>query len=134
MDPKKADAIQKRIRALLAEPLASEFGLDVGRMTGSYAETSLGLKIELSEVSEDGTVLSLDAQRLTENYGLLGFEENPLGKTFMSGGKAYKLIGIRARGKRTMVATALASGKSYKFDELATRRLLGAKIEEWETA
>lgn len=61
---------------------------------------------------------------LKENGSLFGLSESDYGKTFMSQGRVYKIVGLNSNApKFPIIAEEVGTGKSYKFKETIVSKL-----------
>jgi hypothetical protein len=117
--------------ALKAADIEGRFDVKLTGARGSYGSTSVKFSVELSEVT-DGTVMTPAAVALGEWHSLIGFSENPLGKTFVDPrqNKQYKIVGYNRRASRfPMEVERVTDGKRYKFPLDTVIRLTGLRRE-----
>ena len=87
-----------------------------------YTETDATFKLEVSAISEDGEVLTAEAQAFRRNASLYGLEPDDLGMEFSSRGEAFTLIGLRPRSRKYPMVGRRSDGKVFKFSEEAMVR------------
>lgn len=82
----------------------------------SYSDSNCTLKIEVSDVTDDGTVLTKEAADFKEYAKGLGLEPEMLGATFESRGKEYVIAGLKPRStKFPVLAIEVGTNDRYKF-------------------
>jgi alpha-D-ribose 1-methylphosphonate 5-triphosphate synthase subunit PhnH len=82
----------------------------------SYSDSNCTLKIEVSDVTDDGTVLTKEAADFKEYAKGLGLKPEMLGATFESRGKEYVIAGLKPRStKFPVLAIEVGTNDRYKF-------------------
>lgn len=129
MDKQLADRISKRTKELLG-PLAEEFGFSVALRGGSYTPTgNLLIKVEFSQVNDDGITMTREASRLVQSGALYGLPDDSLGKPFDSAGESFILIGMTQRSaKWPFLAKNTADGKTYRMTKNAVLAGFGIEV------
>jgi len=83
---------------------------------GTYSDSNCTLKIEVSDVTDDGRVLTKEATDFKAYAKGLGLEPDTLGAVFESGGKEYIIAGLKPRStKFPVVAIQVGTNDRYKF-------------------
>jgi hypothetical protein len=106
------------------ETVAAEFGVEINYNGGSYTEGSCIIKFEFAEIREGVamTRIAADFGRHAESFGL---EASDLGREFMSNGQMFRIDGLNTRAtKMPIAASAVKSGRSYKFGAETVKRAL----------
>lgn len=95
-------------------------GVTVAHGRSTYTNGPLAtLKFEIAAKAADGE----ETTREAEDFKALAYRYNmkasDLGRTFATGGKRYKLIGLRAKATAApFIGEDLSTGKRYKFREV----------------
>ncbi len=124
MDKVSARNLSEALKAFLVS-FEEENDVKVAIGSGKYDDTTLTLKIELSELAESGEALTRSANEfkaLARSYGL-----NPedLGKEFRDGVRTYRIVGLKPRASRyPIVAEALGDKHRYKFSAESVKMYL----------
>lgn len=93
---------------------------------GKYNETNASLKLEISCVQGDGTVITKEADAFKRHAYLYGFKPEDLGREFVSGGKRYKISGLNTKAhKMPVLATEVGTNRVFKFSEAIVLNRLG---------
>lgn len=114
--------VSAEIQSAIA-PILAKHGLTLTKFTSKYGD-SYGVSISASPViiDESGVNTASNEAIYYTRFGYASFSfENgesvrltaKLGTKFQSGGKEYKFVGIRARGKNKIIAQR--DGKSFVF-------------------
>lgn len=131
MDARKAKAMNARMRELLA-PMETEFDVKAGSLRASYGAGHVFIRAEFSEVREDGIVTGKDTETLRALYLTLGFDSDPVGRTFRFRGSEWTLTGYNTRSPKYPFRATGADGETYKLPDIPVREALGAEVQEWE--
>lgn len=106
-------------------------GLKMTKLTASVDETSGEVRLTLrlfdpKHTGTDGESTTPDRERFKQYAPMIGLKADDLDREFTSGGTVYKIAGLRANGKRRLVA-ANPAGKLYVFTVEDVRKLLPKK-------
>jgi hypothetical protein len=103
------------------EALASvgeKYGLQIATGGGTYGGANASLKLKLSVVNADGSVVTEEAQCFKQYIGMYSngrMTPEDLGKTFVSKGKTYTVIGLMLRAKKYPILAQRSDGSKFKF-------------------
>ena len=108
------------LREVLKQAL-EEFGekenlvVDLGSAT--FGNSNVTFKLNLNEVSGDGSVLTREAVAFQRAARLYGLQPEDLGRVFRSpSGKRFKITGLNTRAhKYPIQAEEVGTGKRFKF-------------------
>lgn len=104
----KMDALEEAIRAK-----ASELGLNVEKVSGSFSATDLNLRVKMTDASDDAQEKLSD--RADHEAELLGLNKK-VGDSFTTwGGKTYTITGINLRRRKYPVSVEGPQGGRYKM-------------------
>ncbi len=120
----------KKIREILAEDLSilaeSLDDFDIQVQSGSFTDTSVTFKVEVSLISEDGVVqdrVASDFARYAQQYGLKADDLNA--EIILHDGKKGKIVGLKTRNRKYPVIAEASDGRRYKLSADQARRYLG---------
>ena len=112
----------KKVREVLNKVIKANHKVfeDVGvsaevAANANYSEIGGSFKIEISDIAEDGTVVSKiaeDYKIYAESYGM---KKEWLGKEFKSRGKTFTLLGFKTRARKMPIVAADNTGARYKM-------------------
>ena len=111
-----ADMLRKSLNEAVAE-FAKEFGLH-GAVVGThhYRTKNVSFKVELAIFAEDGLVQNKEVTLWTFFAQSNGLPTDGVGRTFISGGKQYRITGCAPRRYRYPIsATRVPDGRRFKF-------------------
>lgn len=98
--------------------------LTVGR--ASYSATVCTVKVEAALPASDGaapdTKMASDFRRCAGRWGL---KDDDLHKTFMEGGKKWKIVGLLPRASSSPIVCQNEKGTEYKFPADRVRNAIG---------
>jgi hypothetical protein len=106
------DESVKALQALLGDRL----GVKVSFKGGQIGPGSCVLKFEFAEVNKDGSVETREATEYKLCAKLYGLPVDGLGRVFGFRGRNYKVVGLKPRGKYSILAERLPDGKRFKFE------------------
>ena len=111
----------KQIRAEVNSALESvgdQFGLVLKLGNGSYRDESGHFKLNISTISDDGSVMTPEAQDFLQFCAAYGFEKSDLKREFSDfSGHRYRILGLKTRShKYPIIVESLRNGKRYKMD------------------
>lgn len=114
--------------------IEDEYGVHFERKGGSFSETNYTLKLEASVVSQDGIVLSREAEEFKRYCQLYNLETEDLGRTFKdTTGTEWKVVGLSSRSnKYPIMAKRIADGKNFKLGQRMVQQGLGRKISSFD--
>lgn len=114
--------VAQRIEALL-KPLEEELGVAIQYKGGTFAAGNFVAKIELAKKSENGEIHTREADDFKALAPTYGLSPDDLGRTFRSGHREFKIVGLRIKATRHPIM-AVSGGKEYRFPAEDVRRLL----------
>ncbi len=93
---------------------------------GSYSATACAIKLEVSELSDDGVAKTPERAAFVQTAHLYGLSPNDLDAEFTANdGTVYKIVGLSPRKRKyPIVAERQPDGKMYKFGQETVVRLL----------
>ena len=105
------------------ETLAKKYGFEIRAGNCSYSETEIKYRLEVK--STDKEVLAQKEKKTWDTYCKYhGFEKSDLGKTFLSKGKVYKIVGLEVSRSKFNLKAQDADGKIMLFvDEQIAKKL-----------
>ena len=108
---------------------AEQFGLAVKHAGGNFTASSAVLKFEFAVKAENGQAVSREAEAFTRCATIYGLKPTDLGRTFCMNGKHFKICGLNRNAvKMPILASALTTGKVFKFGHITVATLLGYKV------
>ena len=91
-------------------------GVVVKTGRGTYGDTVATLKVEISDVNEDGTVETKEASDFRRMCSKWMMVPSDLGRTFTSNGVIFRIIGCNPKGRKyPIIAENTHTGEQYKF-------------------
>jgi hypothetical protein len=115
MDRQKVKALREAMLEALKQletDMSVEFTID----KISFNDNTASVKVEVSDVSENGEVYNKEAEdfkKFSLNYGL---DPSNLGKSFCHGGKIFVITGLSTRKRKyPIMAKEVKTEKKYKF-------------------
>ena len=127
MDRVKAKQIRKYLEEMfdkVEKEIEEELNIKFKVGNISYSNEYATIKLEASDIGENGEALSKEAisfQKLAEFYGL---KASDLGKTFKVMGNTYKIVGLKPRSKKYPILVQKGNS-TYKMDVETIQRALG---------
>ena len=117
MDRNKVRELSSIISSILAE--ASDklkaYGVVAEVGSGSFTDSNVTFKVNVSEVGENGEAKSREAESFKTNASLYGLDPSDLGKTFVDRGNNYTVLGLAPRRSKYPVLAVRGDGKKFKF-------------------
>lgn len=108
--------------------------LSVGRAT--FDDSTLNLKVAISETTPGGEVLSKERKNFTVYAKSIGLDPSYLDKEFSYRGKPYKIIGYLPQSYKFPILTKDYRGKQVKFPLETVRNLMKSVVptnsDTWE--
>ena len=102
------------------EKAAADLGLKVAYTKGSFSPASFAATFTFSAVGDGGVPADF-----TMYCGLYGMKPEDYGRTFLNGGKTYKVVGLNVRKVRyPITAVEIATGKTVHFTKEGVVALL----------
>lgn len=123
MDKQKAQQMRVFLEVALTG-FEEHFGVAVKIGSIRYTDTNASMRLEVSEVSENGEVQSReveDFKRFADAYGL---SPEWLGEKFTVRGKTFTITGLNTRAKKYKIRAKDEAGNPYKFNELTVQRAM----------
>ena len=97
------------------DAVAKRYGVQIKVGNSRFSNTNCTTKIDISTVSEGGTVMTKEAtdyNRYASSFGLT----KKLGETFEFRYDTYEIVGLKPRSsKYPVLAKNLSNGKTFKF-------------------
>ena len=97
------------------DAVAKRYGVQIKVGNSRFSNTNCTTKIDISTVSEGGTVMTKEAtdyNRYASSFGLT----KKLGDTFEFRYDTYEIVGLKPRSsKYPVLAKNLSNGKTFKF-------------------
>jgi len=118
----------KILRDVMNEALqevAEKMGVKIEVGNASFTSSNITFKVSVATTNDDGTVNSKEAEAFKTYAFRWGLSPDDLNKTFVSGGKTYKITGASPRASRfPILAERVPDGKGFKFPADTVKRLL----------
>jgi len=117
---KNVDSILDACKEAL-EIVAEEHGLVLQRKRCTYHNDKLPVAFELiaPERSEDGEAIDPKETEFRRNARMFGLEPDDFGKLFKTSSGAYRVCGIKPKGRKyTVLGESIHNGKTYKFRDI----------------
>lgn len=113
------------------QDIAKKHNVQIRRGNGTYGETNATLKLEISDISEDGSVLDKEAETFLSMATIYGFKPDDLNRVFISNGDKYSITGMNPRrSKYPISAIRLRDGGKYKFTVVYTKLALAREVAQ----
>ena len=125
MNRSTAKLIGQKIEAAL-KSVGKELGVQIRARGGSYSATACQIKLEVSELSDNGTAQTPERIAFVEQAIYYGLVAEDLDAEFKAqDGTTYKIVGLSPRKRKyPIVAARQPDGKLYKFGQETVVRLL----------
>ena len=125
MNRSTAKLIGQKIEAAL-KSIGEELGMQIRARGGSYSATACQIKLEVSELSDNGTAQTPERIAFIEQAMYYGLVSEDLDAEFTAqNGTTYKIVGLSPRKRKyPIMAARQPDGKIYKFAEATVVRLL----------
>ena len=125
MNRATAKLVGQKIEAAL-KSVGEELGMQIRARGGSYSATACQIKLEVSELSDNGTAQTPERIAFIEQAKYYGLVPEDLDAEFTAqDGTTYKIIGLSPRNRKyPIVAARQSDGKLYKFGKETVVRLL----------
>ncbi len=114
--------LSQEIEAAL-KAVAQKHGVAIKAGSGSFADTTFKLKVEVSVISASGVAQSSVVTDFEQHAKFLGLQESDLGKSFLFRGTSYTICGLKLSGRKYPILAKNKNGKVYKFQVSDVRRL-----------
>ena len=99
-----------------------DIGIRIG--SGSYDDHNLTLKLEIVSRSEDGVMLSVEAQAFKRQACVFGLKAKDLGREFTWRGAKYTICGLKPKSPKFPILAIRKDGRTCKFGaEMVVRAL-----------
>jgi len=132
----KVDKVTKDVCRKLRERLdeclkglGEEIGMNVVSRSGTYSETHFNVKVEFAVFSEDGNVMTPDAEAFLQLCQFVELKPEDLWQTFESRqtfesqGHIYTIIGMKPRSQYSILGRR-EDGRVYKWKPEDVKKLL----------
>ena len=106
------------------EPIGEKYGIELKAGRCGYSSGNFTLKLEGSLVSEDGVVLTKEAEDFKKYAHWHGLVPEDLGKTFVHTHVVYTITGLKTRASKYPITAQASNGGSYKFAAESVKMLL----------
>jgi hypothetical protein len=129
MDKKQAEAVRIALQAAV-EAAAGAAGAKISRVRLTYnLDGTFSFRVEGGMLKADGSAINKEAADWTAMARLYTLNPDDLGKTFTSGGKTFKIEGLKTRShKRPVLASDVRTGKKFVFDVESIHRAFGVRV------
>lgn len=116
-------SLRIEMNAALME-VAKKHGIVIQVKNASYSpdQTNAHFKVDLSSISDDGVVMSKEAQDYKRYAPLCGLDPDLLFQTVTFGGTDYKIIGYLPRSTRFPVLAEKSDGSKVKLTEAIAKK------------
>jgi hypothetical protein len=128
MDASKAKILQAAVLEAL-KSVELEHGVKFSPRGGKYTATTLTMKLEVGEVSKDGNVASKEEQDFRSTAHWYGIDPAALGKSFVSGGRTYRITGLKSRSPRRPILAVDSAGRTFVFTTEAVAKFFPKSSE-----
>jgi len=91
------------------------FGVAVSIGNIRFTENHAKIPLEISQVTEEGEVISKEAEDYKNYAANYGLRPEWLGESFTGRGKVFTIIGLNTRAKKYKIHAKCDDGKIYKF-------------------
>jgi len=123
----------KELSAAMNEALKQveeSFGVQIQIGRCSFGENNASFKVEVSEKSSDGKVITKEAEAFKRNARFYGLQADDLGREFTTpDGKTFTITGLNSRGRKYPILGSDASGKSYKFPSEMVASMISTSLK-----
>jgi len=98
------------------EEYAKDRGLSIKRGPARFGATNLTLKLEISTISDSGTVLTRESQDWNRYCHRYKLEPDRVGWMFEYHGQTFQITGLNRKASRYPIcAERVSDGKPYRF-------------------
>ena len=105
-----SSAIEKAL-----DDVATKYGVVITRGRASYTSDNMTLKLNVSTIDNDGSVMTREATDFNTYASVHGITKS-LGDVITHMGHNYKIIGFKPRStKYPVIMEKITDGKKYKF-------------------
>tara|TARA_R100001224_G_scaffold85248_1_gene54571 strand:- start:272 stop:709 length:438 start_codon:yes stop_codon:yes gene_type:complete len=99
------DGVENAIRET-----AKAYGVEFKFKGGKFSDADSGeLRIEITNIGG----ISHEAELLKVNYDHVGFDECPLGKNLILGGRIFKVVGLKPKARKNKILIHDEDGKEF---------------------
>lgn len=98
-------------------------GVKIELGNGTFGNNNATFKLKVSDVEEDGTVITKEASDFMELAQFYGLDPNDLGASFTFNGDVFTIVGLKTRFRKNRVL-AEKNGRTYRFSEEVVKLLL----------
>ena len=121
-------AIREAVDAAL-EDVGKDLGVGLTLGNGSFTSVEGHFKLHVTVLGEGGVVESPERKAWPVYCTAYGFAVDDLDKVFHSGGKAFKITGIKpGRSQYPICGDRVPDGKAFKFPASQVLRALGKTV------
>ena len=127
MDRRKAKMIRKYLEDAfknIEDDIAKELGVTLKVGNISYSDAYATVKVEASDIGEDGVAVTKEAHDFKLMAHLYGLEPSDLGKSFKVRGREFTIKGLKPRSTKRPILVE-SDGSMYKMSEVDVKRALG---------
>jgi hypothetical protein len=125
MDKDKVKALRDALQEA-AKGVEQAHGVKVRFGNASYSSDNCCFKVEVMDLSANGTPIRREATTLGKLAEVYGLPKDAVGKEVVIGRGRFRLVGLNTKAQRfPVLAECLASGKTYKFALADVQRALG---------
>jgi hypothetical protein len=115
--------IRKEIDEVLAV-VAANHGISIEGGNITYQSDKFTIKLTAT-INKPGAVTGAAAADFERYCGIYGLVPSDLGRSFMSNGNTYKLVGLKMKNRKYPFIGERSDGKRFKFSPDQVRRFLG---------
>ena len=128
MDRATAKELHDDMMAAL-QPVAEKHGMEIVKAGGNISPTVFLAKFEVCEVSNDGVAQTRERTDFAEHANSFGLKPGDLGRTFISNGIRYTIVGLKPGRSKYPIIGETATGKRYKFSADKVAAALAVKVQ-----
>lgn len=114
MDRQKAQTLVDEINAA-AKAIAAAHGMTWAPARCTFDTAALTVKLQLVEAREDGVALTREAQDFIALAFTYGIAADALGKPITSGGRSFRIVGLKSRSRNPILADDASTGRRFKL-------------------
>ena len=108
--------------------VAQKYGISLKFGNASFTPNSATIKLNVAIKTADGTVVNREREDFTKYAEMYDLKPEWLDKTFVNGGKTFKITGLAMkRRKNPVMATCVSTGKGYIFPTFTIQQALGGR-------
>lgn len=117
-------AFNEVLKTDAVKEIEKNYGVSLELGSGSYGSSNATIKLEISDVAEDGTVSTKEAEAFKDYAFQHGLKEEDLGRSFECSGKTFTITGYKPRATKRPITCVDEKGAGYVFAISTVKRLL----------